>query len=238
MELITKILFWISNGLLVPVVIALLVFFLRALLMIGAFYSQHALRRRILRALQEPLSLLTPDNVHTLQIALRSMPETALTFYMGELFRLRQSEIHRERTLAQFDTLADKDLGKSRLLVRLGPVLGLMGTLIPMGPALVGLSTGDVASMAYNMQVAFATTVVGLVTGAIGYVTLQVKQRWYATDCNEMEFISRLLGENQRNPNSKITPEVLCTSQNASLTFCQNRDKTEIEYEKITAETP
>ena len=39
-------------------------------------------------------------------------------------------------------------------------MLGLMGTLIPMGPALVGLSTGDIASMAYNMQVAFATTAV------------------------------------------------------------------------------
>ena len=53
----------------------------------------------------------------------------------------------------------------------MGPVLGLMGTLIPMGPALVGLSSGDIASMAYNMQVAFATTVVGLVIGAIGTLT-------------------------------------------------------------------
>ena len=36
-----------------------------------------------------------------------------------------------------------------------------MGTLIPMGPALVELSTGDIGSMAYNMQVAFSATVVG-----------------------------------------------------------------------------
>ena len=48
-------------------------------------------------------------------------------------------------------------------------MLGLMGTLIPMGPALVGLSTGDIASMAYNMQVAFATTVV-----AVSYTHLVV----------------------------------------------------------------
>ncbi len=47
-----------------------------------------------------------------------------------------------------------------------------------MGPALVGLASGDIASMAYNMQVAFATTVVGLVVSAVGFVTQQMKERW------------------------------------------------------------
>ena len=77
----------------------------------------------------------------------------------------------------------------------MGPMLGLMGTLIPMGPALVGLSTGDIASMAYNMQVAFATTVVGLFSSAIGFITQQVKQRWYL-DMTNLEFLSELLTEN------------------------------------------
>ena len=76
-----------------------------------------------------------------------------------------------------------------------GPMLGLMGTLIPMGPALVGLSTGDIASMAYNMQVAFATTVVGLFSSAIGFITQQVKQRWYLQDMTNLEFLSELLTE-------------------------------------------
>ena len=75
----------------------------------------------------------------------------------------------------------------------MGPMLGLMGTLIPMGPALVGLSTGDIASMAYNMQVAFATTVVGLFAAAIGFITQQVKQRWYLKDLSNLEFVAELL---------------------------------------------
>ena len=66
---------------------------------------------------------------------------------------------------------------------------GLMGTLIPMGPALVGLSTGDIASMAYNMQVAFATTVVGLVVSAIGFLTQQVKQRWAVKNLTILEYL-------------------------------------------------
>ena len=73
--------------------------------------------------------------------------------------------------------------------------LGLMGTLIPMGPALIGLSTGDIASMAYNMQVAFATTVVGLFSSAIGFITQQVKQRWYLQDMTNLEFIAGLITE-------------------------------------------
>ena len=79
-------------------------------------------------------------------------------------------------------------------------MLGLMGTLIPMGPALVGLSTGDIASMAYNMQVAFATTVVGLFAAAIGFITQQVKQRWYVQELAHLEFVAGLLNENPQKP--------------------------------------
>ena len=78
-------------------------------------------------------------------------------------------------------------------MLKLGPMLGLMGTLIPMGPALVGLAAGDITSMAYNMQVAFATTVVGIMTAVIGIITLQVKQRWYAHELNDLEYIYKLL---------------------------------------------
>jgi biopolymer transport protein ExbB/TolQ len=81
------------------------------------------------------------------------------------------------------------------MLAKLGPVLGLIGTLIAMSPALVGLSTGDIAGMAYNMQVVFATTVVGLVVSAIGLITLQFKQRWYAGEVNRLDFVARILTE-------------------------------------------
>ena len=49
--------------------------------------------------------------------------------------------------------------------------------------------------MAYNMQIAFATTVVGLVAGAVGFLTQQVKQRWYLQDMTNLEFISELLND-------------------------------------------
>lgn len=65
-----------------------------------------------------------------------------------------------------------------------------------MSPALVGLSSGDISGMAYNMQVVFATTVVGLVVSAIGLVTLQFKQRWYAKEVFSMDYIAQILSQN------------------------------------------
>jgi biopolymer transport protein ExbB/TolQ len=53
----------------------------------------------------------------------------------------------------------------------------------------VGLASGDMASLAQNMQVAFATTVVGLLVGAIGFFCNQIKTRWYASDLSDLEYV-------------------------------------------------
>ena len=51
------------------------------------------------------------------------------------------------KALADFDFGAMRRLERTRALVRLGPALGLMGTLIPLSPALAGLANGDVAQL-------------------------------------------------------------------------------------------
>ena len=112
---------------------------------------------------------------------------------LKKLAEHRDNAAYCERLLANFEVDAEKELGRSRTFIKLGPMLGLMGTLIPMGPALVGLATGDISSMAYNMQVAFATTVVGMVIAAVGVITLQVKQRWYAREVNDLEYLDKTL---------------------------------------------
>ena len=49
--------------------------------------------------------------------------------------------------------------------------------------------------MAYNMQIAFATTVVGLFAGAVGYVILQARQRWFVADLASLEFIAGMTAQ-------------------------------------------
>lgn len=195
MNIISDILYWISTGLLVPVIVLLIVLFGRALLLIGNFYGQYLSIRKTEALLRNELNTLTPATVEELATKLPEKLSSLVIFYIRQVLEAKGSPAQIQRLLANFEIAADKDLAISKTLTKLGPILGLMGTLIPMGPALAGLASGDIASMAYNMQIAFATTVVGLVAGAIGFLTQQVKQRWYLQDMTNLEFLSELLNE-------------------------------------------
>ena len=196
MNFISDILYWISTGLLVPVIVLLIIFFGRALLLIGGFFGQYMAIRRTNALLGKELDELNRDNVTTLSERLPKKNPSLVVSYIKRLLEADDAAM-RQRLLANFEISADKDLATSKTLSKMGPMLGLMGTLIPMGPSLVGLSTGDIASMAYNMQVAFATTVVGIFAAAIGFITGQVKQRWYLKDMTDLEFVAELLNDNQ-----------------------------------------
>ena len=194
MNFISDILFWISTGLLVPVIVLLILLFLRSLLLVGSFFGQYLNIRKNGRTLRTRLEGLTPETVRDLESMLPKGSNSLSVRYLNEILAHKDSPAHIRRLLADFETDADKDLSSSKTLTKLGPMLGLMGTLIPMGPALVGLSTGDISSMAYKMQVAFATTVVGLFSSAVGFMTQQVKNRWYMQDMTNLEFVAELLG--------------------------------------------
>ncbi len=195
MEQITNILYWISTGLMIPVTLFLIYFFLTALMMIGGFYGNYISRNKINVKINKELENIDGEKfLETL-----SEYDAKKSHLIQSLLRMKKAQSNLpmvEKIVGDYEIIADKELGKSKLLVKIGPMLGLMGTLIPMGPALVGLATGDIASMASNMQVAFATTVIGIIIGAIGFITLQVKQRWIADDLNILEYINESIKTN------------------------------------------
>lgn len=193
MNYISDVLFWISTGLLVPVTVLLIILFVIALLLIGSFFGQYLSMRKNMAWMTGKIPLLNDENIGEFEKDLPSGNNCLVFIYARKLLSAKGSEAQSQRILSEFEIAADKDLSVSVMLAKLGPVLGLMGTLIPMGPALVGLSTGDIASMAYNMQVAFATTVIGLFSAGTGFATKQIKQRWYLQDMNNLEFLARLL---------------------------------------------
>ena len=195
MAYISDILYWISTGLLVPVIILLIFFFIRALILIGNFFGQYIAIRKTEAMLRKEFAELTPENLDQLVGKLPNKSNSLVIRYIRKVMEVKDSPAHVSRLLADYEIMADKDLAISKTLNKMGPMLGLMGTLIPMGPALVGLAAGDISSMAYNMQVAFATTVVGLFVAAIGFVTQQVKQRWYLQDMTNLEFLAEMFNE-------------------------------------------
>ncbi|MDD5996885.1 MAG: MotA/TolQ/ExbB proton channel family protein [Bacteroidales bacterium] len=195
MELISDILYWISTGLLVPVIVTLIVLFIRALLLVGSFFGQYLALRKTSAQVRKALNGVTPENIDCVLENLPQKDNVLVVHYIKEMIKSRDDKAEVKRLLSEFEIEADKDLGVSKILTKLGPMMGLMGTLIPMGPALAGLASGDIESMARNMQVAFATTVTGLVAAAIGYVTQQVKQRWYLQDMTNLEYLSDIIGK-------------------------------------------
>ena len=193
MEIISDILYWISTGLLVPVIIALILLFLRSLLLIGSFFGQYLAMRKSAAQIRKTLTGITSENVNSVTANLPKRSDMLVVSFVKKMIESKDNYAEVKRLLAEFEIAADKDLSTCKMLSKLGPMLGLMGTLIPMGPALAGLASGDIESMARNMQVAFATTVTGLVAAAIGYVAQQVKQRWYLQDMTNLEYLSDIL---------------------------------------------
>lgn len=86
-----------------------------------------------------------------------------------------------------------RTLNGSRLLIKVGPSLGLLGTLIPMGTALASLTTGNLEVMAGQMVVAFTTTIVGLAAGTVAYVIQVVRHGWVNETVREQRFLAERL---------------------------------------------
>lgn len=192
MNIISNILYWISTGLLVPVIVLLIFFFIRALFLAGAFFGQYLQQKKISIPFYERIENLTPATFEDFKQSLPEKPKNLLTSYARQIVLARGNDPRIDLLLSEYEIEASKELSTSKMLTKMGPILGLMGTLIPMGPALVGLATGDIASMAYNMQVAFATTVVGLVVSAIGFLTQQVKERWAIKNITMLEYLAEV----------------------------------------------
>ena len=193
MELISKALFWVANSLLIPDIIILLILFVRSLLLIGSFYNQFMIKRRNEKELNYLIKNLTLTTVEQLKATVPEKDNSLFIKYLRDLLNTPPSDAYSDFLISNFENEADKDTSLSKLLTKMGPILGLIGTLIAMSPALVGLSSGDISGMAYNMQVVFATTVVGLVISAVGIITLQFKNRWYAKDINNLDYVSQVL---------------------------------------------
>lgn len=117
------------------------------------------------------------------------------------------------KRLADYDYHSLKRLERTRILVRMGPALGLMGTLIPLSPALGGLAEGNVTELTDNLRVAFGVTVAGLLTGALAFGVSLVRDRLYAQDFSDVEYAAANLS-----PEKHIQPLVPASVEHGHTT--------------------
>lgn len=83
----------------------------------------------------------------------------------------------------------DKSIRPTDLIAKLGPMFGLLGTLIPLGPGIVALGQGDTELLSISMSTAFDTTIAGVISAAVCYVISKIRKCWYENYINSMEAI-------------------------------------------------
>ena len=193
--------FMISNSLLYPVIIILLGLVAWSLISVGQLISEYASRSRDIAKLKvgcrDAKKYMQMQDYKKAAEALRSSGSNDfLRSFLNDLTEpLKENKfaIEAEKLLQDYELRIAKELEKARLVVKLGPMFGLMGTLIPLGPALMGLTAGNIQQLATNLVVAFSTTVLGLLSGGIAYTISLVKKRWYTQDLSDMEYVVEVL---------------------------------------------
>ena len=166
---IETLLYSISTVLYLPVLLGIAGLVLHMLICFGTFGAEWLERRR---------------GVRVLVATARQQMAAALTAQDGD----PALDARLERVVQQADANGIRRLDAVRFVVRVGPALGLMGTLIPMGISLAGLAQGNLPKMAESMTTAFTATVVGLACSVSAYVLSLVREHWLRTDLTEIAY--------------------------------------------------
>ena len=90
-------------------------------------------------------------------------------------------------SVVELETLAVKRLEFARIATRVAPMLGLVATMIPLGPALKALADGQLADVSRSLMVAFSAVILALLAAAISFTVVNVRKRWYAADLAAIE---------------------------------------------------
>lgn len=151
----------LAQSLLIPVILGLLYFSGRVLLELGSLLGEWKQRRQR-KACNLPIAqviLMQKGNDKSGKHSMPEMAERILQALVGTKTIVNDTEdVLARKLLETEEDRAIQVLSKTDTIVKLGPMLGLMGTLIPLGPGLAALSNGDMKSLAQAVILAFDTT--------------------------------------------------------------------------------
>lgn len=94
---------------------------------------------------------------------------------------------NRDATADELDVRAHKLLEAARIATRIAPMMGLVATMIPMGPAMKSLSDGNLGAVSENLMVAFSAVILALIAASATYLVVNVRRRWLAEEMLEIE---------------------------------------------------
>mgnify|MGYP007043821070 CR=1 FL=1 len=173
MHTITEILNWVSASLMLPDIVLLLAAMIFALVELGGFCSMWLLLLRQRRRREEIMKTLRADRT----LSPEQFGQGVFARHLGELHELNWDPVHCEKRIFDFSRQYEHELERARFMMKIGPMLGLMGTLIPMGPALAGLASENIKA-----------TVVGIFVAGVGLLLYSVKRHWFADEIASLQY--------------------------------------------------
>lgn len=188
----------VSESLLTPVMILIVVGLIVVILCIGGLINERISRKAISSEELESLVRDVSFSQSHSEIEKHIEESNLFDFQKNVLVKIANnydigSEARKalaSELISAEETKLIKSTNKTDVLVRVGPILGLLGTLIPLGPGLAALGSGDIVTLAEALTVAFDTTVTGLVIGALAYLVSKFKKQWYESDLIILETIA------------------------------------------------
>ena len=192
----------VSGALEVPVVVLLVVFLLAAAALVGWLIAEYCTERRHLKVALPSLmeQLRTADDregVIEESGLLRRQKDALLELLRHPDFTDATREALAVELLEREQDRYDNIIKLSELLARLAPMLGLLGTLIPLGPGIIALGQGDTYTLSTSLLTAFDTTIAGLVAAAFAIVVSSVRRRWYREYASTLEALYRGSGADE-----------------------------------------
>jgi biopolymer transport protein ExbB/TolQ len=212
-EVLTGIFYVIAQSLLIPVLAALLISLLYAILQAGGIFSEYSSRittsvNEIEKLLNDIAETGTPESIQEAvdksnippshkDIVAKVIANTNLDKVSNEAFARKLIEVE--------EVKAAKTLEKTDIIAKIGPAIGLMGTLIPMGPGLAALGAGDINTLAQNLMVAFDAAIIGLAAASVAFVISRIRRRWYEDRLANLDTITESVVEVLYNAKKKTT---------------------------------
>ena len=185
-EYVQDILHLVSQSLLTPTIVVLLALILFSLWCVGSIVVEALTERRHLKAALPELAdaidaapLAEIDGIVDESGLLRRQKECLHEIVKHPQLPQDSLVALAKRLLADEQLHYDRKTARTDIATRISPMLGLMGTLIPLGPGIVALGQNNVTTLSSSLLIAFDTTVAGLLTAAVCYIVSRVRKGWY-----------------------------------------------------------
>lgn len=182
----------IASSLLYPVLFILVLMVLGIIIQAGGFFAEWLERARLEKHPPQALPGLIRDGRYQGVVAHRV---TQFIDPLQHIIRTQgpEAEVEIENLIQDHTITVWRAMDRLRMLVRLAPGLGLIGTLIPMGTGLAALGQGDMTKLSSDLVIAFTTTVVVLAIGMASFFFYTVKRRWVEEDIKNIQVAAEIL---------------------------------------------